>query len=240
MDEVEALARGVGIADSGSALKFLKERRRIAERFEKFLHGWPPRTRIASKHGVFAEVLVFENLKLAETDEALARLEELLATHIGEVVDRCTPMEVAAVKGDGKPNAASSLRMDGQDVLKKFEEARRTQRNLNHHHATVKATCQAWLAGQWLLANVRSLRGAFNAEPAAFKFRSTVPLAETKVSQMSTKPQPQCSLPASSLSLLSDWAEYSDIPRPPSPPPAVRQKQGEESVVRSLFRWLFG
>ena len=66
-----------------------------------------------TKHGVFAEAPVFDHLKLAETDEALTRLEELLASNIGEVVDRRKEVEVAGLQanGDGKAeDAVASIR----------------------------------------------------------------------------------------------------------------------------------
>lgn len=216
-DEIETLARSFGVADSGSAVKFLDDRRKAAQGFEAFVLGWPSRVRGDSKHGTFGEAWVLENLKLAETDEALARYEELLATRVGVVVEQSTATEAVRVltNGDGKAEVAASVRKRGQDVMKQFEDARRGQRRQNQHLAQVKMTCEALLAGQWLAANVASLGAAFNTEPAAFVFRSTVPLAAPDV------PKPPTAA------------------RPPSPQPTAKPKQ-EEGIMRSLFRWLFG
>jgi hypothetical protein len=213
--EINDLARGFGITDAGSAMKYLEDRRRAADRFESFLVDWP-RTRSDTKRGLFAEAIVFDAVSVAETDEALSRLEELFAANVGDVVGRCTPAQAAEGRPDrdGKADAAESLRKSGQDVLKRFEEARRNQRKVNHKLAQAKATCEAWLARAWLTANVGSLRDVFDAEPAAFVFRSTVPLAATEAPR-----RPAVAAPRSSQ--------------------AAEPKQ-EEGVLRSLFRWLFG
>ena len=218
-DEIETLARGFEVADAGSAVKFLEERRRAVEEFEAFVLDWPSRAQEDTKHSIFAEAIVFDNLKLAESAEALTRIEELLATQIGEVVDRFKETEVAGVQDNGDGNAkdtAASIRKNGQGVMKKFEDARQTQRRQNKHLAKVKITCEALLAGQWLSANVGSLVDAFNTEPAAFIFRSTVPFVQPEAPKMPT------------------------APHAPSPPPPPKPKQEEEGVLRSLFRWLFG
>lgn len=214
--EINDLARGFGITDAESAVKYLEDRRRAAERFDSFLVDWA-RTRSDTKHGVFAETAVFDAVKVAETDEALSRLEELFAANVGEVVARCTAAQATEdhPDRDGKADAAESLRKSGQDVLKRFEEARRSQRKVNQKLAQAKATCEAWLAGAWLTANVGSLRDVFDAEPAAFVFRSTVPFAATEAPRR----------PA--------------VAPPPSSQPAAEPKQ-EEGILRSLFRWLFG
>jgi hypothetical protein len=217
-NESEALACGFRVADAGSAVKFLDERRGAAEGFEAFVLEWPSRAHEDTKYGIFAEAIVFDSLSLAETDEALARLEELLATHIGEVVDRFKEKEVAGVHANdaGKAEvAAASIRKNGQDVMKKFKDARRTQRRQNQHFLKVKMTCEALLAGQWLAANVSSFVDAFNTEPAAFVFRSTVPYVEPVATNKST------------------------VSFAPSPASTAKPKQEEEGILRSLFRWLF-
>lgn len=218
MVEIETLARGFGVGDPGSAVKFLDDRRKAAQGFEAFVLGWPSRVRGDAKHGTFGEALVSENLKLAETDGALGRLEELLATRIGEVVEQSTVSEADRIQTNGveKAEDAASVRKRGQGVMKQFEDARRDQRRQNQHLSQVKMTCEALLAGQWLAANVAPLGAAFNSEPAAFVFRSTVPLVEPEVPR---KPV---------------------TTRPPSPPPSPKPKQEEEGIVRTLFRWLFG
>ena len=218
-DEIEALARGFGVADSSSAVKYLDERRRAAERLETFIREWPPREPGTSKHGVFTEALVFDHVKLAETDEALTRLEELLASHIGAVVDRHMEVKNAEVQANRNRKtqvAVASLRKDGEEIMKKFERERKTQRWQNQHLARVKMICEVQLAGQWLSTGIGSLMDAFDTEPAAFVFRSTVPFVQKKVPK---KP------PA---------------PRVSSPPPTAKPQQEEEGVLRSLFRWLFG
>jgi hypothetical protein len=215
-NEVDALARSFGISGGASAVKFLNNRREAADAFESFLINWP-RTRSYSTHGVFAEALMFDAVKLTETDEALSRLEELLAANIAEVVGRCAPVQAAEVHPDrdGKANAAESLRKSGQEVLKRFEEARRTQRKVNQKLAQAKAMCEAWLAGAWLTANVGSMPDVFDSEPAAFVFSSTVPLAAPEAPKRPT------------------------AARPTRPQPTKEAKQ-EAGVLRSLFRWLFG
>src|SRR5207237_1338384 len=189
-EEIDALACASGVADAGSAVKFLDDRRKAAEGFEAFARCWP-HTRSDRGHGVFAESLVFDAVKLAETDESLTRLGELLVTAVGEVVGRCTPAKVASgdPTDEAKAEAAESLRKSGQDVLTEFEEARRTQRKVNRRLAKTKATCEAWLAGQWLSANVGSLREVFGAEPSAFVFRSTVPRVEPETPKKPTTPR---------------------------------------------------
>ena len=217
--EVETLARNFGVADTGSAVKFLEERRGAAERFETFVREWPPREPGDTKHGVFAEAPVFDHVKLAETDEALTRLEELLASNIGAVVDRRKEVENADVQANGDrkaEGAVASLQKDGQEIMKKFENERRTQRRQNQHLARVKMICEVQLAGQWLSTGIGSLMDAFDTEPAAFVFRSTVPFVQPEIPKKPT------------------------APRAPSPPLTAKPKQEEEGVLRSLFRWLFG
>ena len=217
--EFEALARNFGVADTGSAMKFLEERRGAAESLETFVREWPPREPGDTKHGVFAEALVFDHVKLAETDEALTRLEELLASHIGAVVDRHMEVKNAEVQANGDRKAevaVASLRKDGQEIMQKFESERRTQRRQNQHLGKVKMICEVQLAGQWLSTGIGSLMDVFDTEPAAFVFRSTVPFVQPEVPKKPT------------------------APRAPSPPPAAKPKQEEEGVLRSLFRWLFG
>ncbi|MFO0819268.1 MAG: hypothetical protein U1A77_15075 [Pirellulales bacterium] len=218
-DEIEALARSYGTADAGSAVKFLEERRRAAEEFEAFVVAWPSRSYSDTANGEFAETLVFNLLTLAETDEALARLEGLLITHIGEVVDRVNKTVVAAVhtENEGKlENAAATIHKRGNDLMKKFENERRFQRRLNQNLAKIKMTCEAILVGQWLSANFGALVDAFNTEPAAFVFRSTVPFMQPEAPEKPT------------------------AKRAPNPTSATRPKQEEEGGLRSLFRWLFG
>lgn len=214
--EINDLARGFGITDAESAVKHLEDRRRAAERFESFLVDWA-RSRSDTKHGVFAEALVFDAVKLAETDEALSRIEELFAANVGEVVASCTPAQAAEghPDRDGKADAAESLKKSGQNVFKRFEEARRSQRKVNQKLAQAKATCEAWLAGAWLTANVGSLRDVFDDEPAAFVFRSTVPLTASK-----------------------DPTQTTAARRPG--PQSTTELKNEEGVLRTLFRWLFG
>ena len=62
---------------------------------------------------------------------------------------------------------------------------------------------------------IGSLMDAFNTEPAAFVFRSTVPFVQPEILK---KPTARCA----------------------EAPPAAKPKQEEEGVLRSLFRWLFG
>lgn len=217
--EIETLARNFGVADTGSAVKFLEERRGAAERLETFVREWPPREPGDTKHGIFAEALVFDLVKLAETDEALTRLEELLASHIGVVVGRRKEVENAEVQANGDrkaEDAVASLRKDGQEIMKKFENERRTQRRQNQHLAKVKMICEVQLAGQWLSTRIGSLMDAFNTEPAAFVFSSTVPFVQPTAPNKPT------------------------APRAPISPPAAKPKQEEEGVLRSLWRWLFG
>jgi hypothetical protein len=218
MGEIETLARSFGVGAPGSAIKFLDERRKSSQGFEALLLGWPSRIREDPKHGMFGEALVSEHLKLAETDAALERLEELLATHIGEVVEQIATSEADRVRvnADAKAGNDHSVRSNAHDVMKKFEEARWRQRRQNQHLAQVKMTCEALLAGRWLAVNVASVGAAFNSEPGAFVFRSTVPLAEPEVPQ----------------ALVTT--------RLPSPPPSPKPKQEEDGGVRALFRWLFG
>jgi hypothetical protein len=134
-------------------------------------------------------------------------------------VDRFPETEATGIHADGNGiagEAATSIRKNRQDVLKRFEDARRTRRRQNQHLAKVKITCEALLAGQWLSANVGSLVDAFNVEPAAFVFKSSVPFGQPEAPK---KP---------------------DAPRAPTPPPTAKPTQKEEGVLRSLFRWLFG
>ena len=217
--DIEAQARTFGVADSSSALKFLDERRRATEGFEAFVQRWPSQSQANNQNGKVGEEAVIESVKLAETDESLARLEELLATHIGQVVARFEENHRVKVDANGNgtsEDAIASLRKSGQDAMKKFDEARRTQRRQNQHVATVRMICEALIAGQWLSVNAKPLADAFNMEPAAFIFRSTVPLMQPEAPK---KP------PA---------------PRVSSPPPTAKPQQKEEGVLRSLFRWLFG
>ncbi len=44
-NEIDALARGFGVAEAGSAENFLRDRRRAAERFDWFVLGWPSHQR---------------------------------------------------------------------------------------------------------------------------------------------------------------------------------------------------
>jgi len=215
-DEIEALAREFAVADSEPARKFLDERRAVVE-FDAFVSGWPPRAQGDPNHGVFSEGLVLANLRLAETDESLTRLEELLATHVGEVVRREQEAEGAQARtnGDGKIKKATSVSEDGQKVMKRFDAARRDQRRRNQHLASVAAVCEAILAGQWLSAAVNSLTDAFREEPAAFVFRSTVPLIERETPKQPT-------------------------PTPATAKPQAQPRQEQEGVLRSLFRWLSG
>ncbi len=216
MNEVHDLARGFGINDSAAAAKYLADRRKTAEQFASFLTDWPS-TRIDPKSGESAEASVFDAVKLAETDEALSRVEELLAASVGEVVGRCPTAKASdgQAGSDGNVDAAESLRRSGQDRLKKFEEVRRNQRKANQRLAKTKAICEALLARDWLTTNLGSLQDAFDAEPAAFIFKSSVPHAATEVPMRNRSSTP------------------------PSPQPAMEPKQ-QESVLRTLFRWLFG
>lgn len=217
--EIEAQARTLGVADIASALKFLDERRRATEEFEAFMQRWPSQSQANNKKGKVGEEAVIESIKLAETDESLERLEELLATHIGQVAARFEESHRANVDANGDDatkDAIASLRKNGQDSMKKFDEARRTQRRRNQQVATVRMICEALIAGQWLAANAKPLADAFNTEPAAFIFRSSVPLMQPETPK---KPP---------------------TPRVSSPPPTAKPKQEEEGVLRSLFRWLFG
>lgn len=214
--EINDLARGFGVNDAASAVRYLVDRRSAADRFESFVLDWP-RRRGDAKHGVFAEALVFAAVEVAETDEALSRLKQLLDANVREVVNRRPRAKVAArhADGDGEANSVETL---GQEVLKRFEEARRNQRKLNRELAKKKAACEAWLAGKWLSKNLASLCGIFDAEPAAFLFRSTVPLAGPKAAR-----RPVASRPPSS--------QY---------PQSTVETMQQEGILQSLFRWLFG
>ena len=220
-DEIEALARHLGVADAGLAVSFLNERRRVADRFESFVLEWSSQVLGGESQGVFGETLLFDNLPLAETEQALTRLEELLARRIGEVVDRFKETEVADVhaNGNGKTeDAAASMRKNGQDVMKKFVDAQRTQHRQNQRLAKLKMTCEAFLAGHWLLTNVGALRETFKTEPAAFVFNSTVPLVEPEPPKKKIPP----------------------VRHLPSPATPKLPKHEEEGLLRSVFRWLFG
>ena len=233
-DEIEALARDFEIADAASSVKFLGERRRASEKFESFVREGPSRPTAATEHDNFADAIFFDSVRLAENDEALARLEELLATHIGEIVDRFKKKDVTDVHADGKKNndAAGLIRTRGQDIMKKFKEAKQTQRRQNQYLAKVKMISEALLAGQWLSANVAPLEGAFNTEPAAFIFISTVPLVQAEAHQW------PASMYASSPSSAKPKQEEKGVIRSPST--KSKQEEYEEGVMRSLFRWLFG
>jgi hypothetical protein len=203
--EVAALAASLGITDARSAVTFLDERRRAAEQFEAFVLDWPSQAQEESKHGVFGEALVFDHLRFAETDAALTRMKELLAAHVAGVVERCEATENSAAEANGSvegADTATKMRRQAQEVSAKFENARRTQRKSNWQLAKVRATCEALLAGQWLSANVGSLLDAFNAEPAAFVFRSTVPLVAPEAAN---PPQPQGKDSATWWTLLWTW-----------------------------------
>lgn len=214
--EIEEVARNSGVADAGSATKFLDERRMAAKEFDTFLLAWSSRAPGDTTHGVFGEAIVFDNLRLAETEEALTRLEELLATKIGEVIDRSNDCrEVHADVNQSLIDITLSIRNSGQEVMKNFNDAKRNQRRQNQKIAKVKATCEALLVSQWLSANLRSIADAFNEEPAGFVFTSTVPLMQPEVMNRT----------ATSAPILS---------------PTTKPKQKEEGVLRSLFRWLFG
>lgn len=168
---------------------------------------------------IFAEAIVLGSLRLAETDEALTRLEELLATHISEIVECYEENKSAGVHAIGvekAEEAQESIRKDGQEVMERFKDARRTQRRQNQQLAKVKMTCEALLTGKWLSANIGSLVDAFNAEPAAFVFSSTVPFVPPEAPK---KPA---------------------APGVSSPPPAIKPKKEDDGIFRSLFRWLFG
>jgi hypothetical protein len=214
--EIEEAARNLGVADVGSAAKFLEERRMAAKEFDTFLVAWSSRAPGDTTHGVFGEAIVFENVRLAETEEALTRLRELLATKIGELVNRSNNSCGDHVDGNQKSNDITlSIRKDGQDVMKNFNDAMKNQRRQNQKIAKVKATCEALLVSQWLSASLRSIAEAFNEEPAGFVFTSTVPLMQPEVINRA----------ATSAPILS---------------PTTKPKQKEEGVLRSLFRWLFG
>lgn len=219
MEEIEYLARQYGIANGRAAEKFLHERRQTAEAFEAYVREWSSRALGDPKRGVFTELPIFDGIKLAETDKALTRIEELVAASIGQVVDRLGTTEHAdgCGCGDGRPkDGEAEIRKHSQDVKKKFEEARRAQRRQNQQLAKIRTTCEALLAGQWLAAKGGPLVAAFNAEPAAFIFTSTVPLA-----------QPEAPKRQASKHILT-------------PPPSPKRKPEDEGIVRSLFRWLFG
>lgn len=108
---------------------------------------------------------------------------------------------------------SEALCKQGQDLLSKFDTVRRSQRRTNQRIAKVKMACESILAGQWLSSALGSLDEAFATEPAAFVFRSTVPLLEPCLEKRASAP-----------------------PHKPSPEP----KQQEDGALRSLFRWLFG
>jgi hypothetical protein len=224
-EEIDALARGYGIADSASSLKFLDERRDAYEKFESFIREWPLRAIANTDYSSFGEAIFFDTARLAESDDELKRLEELLASHIGEVIKRVKEQTGADVHGDGQKtndDGEGSIRKRGQDVMKKFDDVRRTQRRQNHHLAKIKRNSETLLAGQWLAAQERLLVDAFSREPAAFIFKSTVPLVRTEVPKEKEKEKETTST------------------RPPSPPQRPKPKQEEEGALRSLFRWIFG
>lgn len=217
--DIETQARLLGIGDLASALKFMDERRRSTEGFEAFVQRWPSQYQANNQNGKLGEEAVFESIKLAETDESLARLEELLATHFGRVVasfEESRRVNFDANVDDATKYAIASLRKNGQDAMKKFDEARRTQRRQNQQVSTARMICEALIAGQWLSANAKPLADAFNTEPAAFIFRSTVPLVQPEYPK---KPM------AHGVS---------------SPQPTTKPNQKKESSLRSLFRWLLG
>lgn len=223
------MAGGFGIPDARAAVMFLEERRRAAEEFEAFVLAWPSRAQEEARRGVFAEALMLDSLRIAGTDAALTRMKELLATHIAEVVDRCAEAGnlPGQTNGDERgEDASATLRRKGQEALNKFESARRERRRQNKHLARAKATCEALLAGQWLSANLGPLADAFDTEPAAFAFRSTVPFA----------------LPEAPLKVAVPALQQESPRSPTSPPPyhPAHPVQEEEGVLRSLFRWLFG
>ncbi len=160
---------------------------------------------------------MFDNLRLAETDDALRRLEELLATHISEVTDRYKAKEADEFNADVKlkhDDLARSISKRGQGVLKKFEDIRRTQRREIQHLAKTKMICEAFLAAQWFAIHVEALVEYFNNEPAAFIFSSTVPVVEREAAIESDSPF------ASSHS-------------------HVAEPKREEGIWRALFRWFF-
>lgn len=179
------------------------------------MSGWHSRPQGDNTHGVFSEALVLTHLRFAETEEALTRLEELLATRTSEVVRREQEAEAdqALANGDGKIEKAGSVRYEGQKVMKKFGDARREQRRRNQRLARIAAVCEAVLTGQWLSSAVASLASTVRQEPAAFVFKSSVPLIVLETSR-----------------------QVAPTPAAAKPPAQPRQ----EGILRSLFRWLSG
>ncbi len=236
---IVARARSRGIADERAALAFLKERSLAAERFEAFVLDWSSRTPRDDARDGFGEAAVFDHLRFAETDEALRRLEGLLAARIDECADRATTDEAAGALSDGagRSETAAAIRERGHGTMKSFRTSRREQLRRNSELARVKSICEwlvaaRWaataLAGRWLTTNAAQVGRSLDAEPAAFVFKSTVPFPES-----CPKPKPAPS--------RTPIVPPSPVPSPgPSPSARAGPKPREHGLFRSLLRWLRG
>lgn len=216
--EIDALARDYGITDERWAETFLGQRRQVAESFETFVIEWPLPRPENSNAGDFGEDALFNNLRLAESDVALQRLKMLLATRIDEVLGRSR--DVGAAKGvrtgvDTGVAVSAAMVHKGQDVMKRFDDASRTQRMANKRICKMQVACESLLVRQWLSTAFDSLLRAFDAEPAAFLFKSTVPYVEPAAPETPSATVVQ------------------------APPVTPKTKQEKEGVLRLLFRWLF-
>lgn len=152
-DEIETVARRFGLNRTDAAVRFLEDRRDVASRFDELVLAWPSKTKDQKKFGLFTEFLVFQNIGLAETHEALRRLEELFEAQIYEVIRRAREMAPAKgnADGDGSPVLdPATLERRGQEERKKFLDERRIQRKRNSELTERRIACEALLAGQWL------------------------------------------------------------------------------------------
>lgn len=212
--EIDAYAKDFAIPGADAAAEFLAERRRRAAKFESFVAQWPVSAAAAEERGEFAHTTLFENLKSAESEEALATAERLLATHVDKVV---SGVERLRTRGgtDGREDPAGARRR-GKELSEAFKRERRAQHRTNRRTAQTTMICEAILARRWLVKAYPSLTEAFDAEPAAFVLKSTVPLAAARTE----KPQ----------------GEPRSRPRAAATPP----QQEEEGMLSSLFRWWFG
>lgn len=220
--EINRIADGYNVSDADAAIKFLDDRRNAADTFAALVRNWQS-ARTDIKHGAFAEFLAFDCVRVAETDDALNRLGDLLAAAVDETARQQATKTSSAtaapfLNGDGKDR--KSLQSSGQDVLKQYESMRRDQRKQNWDIAKKKAICEAWLLGKWLIESCDTLRDSFQSEPAAFMFSSTVPL-----------PQPESLKPTTIPPLVAAQPLQSKQTAAP---------MQEEGVMRTIFRWLFG
>lgn len=219
VEEVEALARKLGVGDAASALGFLNERRKAAENLEAFLTSLPLRRDGETKDGPWDEVPFFDRVGLAETDEALTRLRDALGSHLDAQIGGRRGGREAGAQGDGlEGRTGCDLgRIErSRGIMKRFDKEARAQRTRNRHLSEAKTLCEGRLAGMWLVSALGPLSDAYRAEPAAFVFRSSVPRREMETKML----RPAAPTPA------------------PTPDPVLPRR--EEGLLRSLIRWLFG